>query len=86
VVNISGYPLPGDLLSCPVEAWDIADPVGKSAELYREARDLIQRLTLQLVNEIRISPPVPVPLPQKTTSVLPGNMVLDRKRRLRQSS
>ena len=33
VINISGYPLPGNLLTCPVEVWEVDDPVGRSEEL-----------------------------------------------------
>lgn len=50
VVNISGHSLPVPF-SCPVRTWEVADPVGKSEDEFRKARDLIQKLTLQLVNE-----------------------------------
>jgi arsenate reductase len=86
IVNISGHPLPGDPPTCPVTVWTVDDPVGKADEQYREVRDQIQKLIIGLVDEIRQSQP-PEPAPARPAGrPLPGNMVLDRKRRLRQSS
>lgn len=51
IVNISGHPLPTPV-SCPIKAWDVTDPVGRTEEEYRKARDLIQRLTMQLLEEV----------------------------------
>ncbi len=50
VVNISGHSLPVKF-DAPVMKWDVADPIGKSEDEFRKTRDLIQKLTLQLINE-----------------------------------
>lgn len=85
IVNISGHQLPGPAPKSPVMHWDVEDPVGESEERYREARDLLQKLTLGLVDEIRKGQPVRVAanLPAKPAQ---GPMLMDRKRRLRQST
>lgn len=73
IVNISGESLPGTPTGRVVE-WNVADPVGGPDDGYRRARDLIQKLTLGFVDEIRALPP----------SVAPGvapEMRLDRRRR-----
>lgn len=85
IVNISGHSLPGDPPKCPVTVWTVEDPVGKADERYREARDQIQKLIIGLVDEIRRSQP-PAPAPERRAVHAPGNLVLDRKRRLRPSS
>ena len=51
VVNISGHQLPV-AFQAPVRKWDIPDPVGKSEEEFRKTRDLIQKFTLQLLDEV----------------------------------
>jgi protein-tyrosine-phosphatase len=56
VINISGRPLPGGS-AAPVREWEVSDPIGRSEEEYRRARDLIQRLTLTLLNELRAARP-----------------------------
>lgn len=53
VVNISGHPLPPELIDSPAIEWKIADPVGKSKELFLKTRDEIERLVMRLVLEIR---------------------------------
>jgi arsenate reductase len=86
IVNISGHSLPGDPPTCPITVWSVEDPVGKAEERYREARDQIQKLIIGLVDEVRRSQPSE-PAPQRSpVRTLPGNLVLDRKRRLRPSS
>jgi arsenate reductase len=52
IVNISGRALPGKI-TAPVIEWPVVDPVGGPEEEYRKTRDLLQRLTLHLVDEVR---------------------------------
>lgn len=53
IVNISGRPMPVEV-SVPVIEWDVADPVGAPDDDYRRARDLIQKLTIGLIAQLRI--------------------------------
>lgn len=48
VVNMSGYPLPSRVKT-EVETWDVDDPVGSDADYYREVRDLIEPMVMNLV-------------------------------------
>ena len=52
IVNMSGRTLPGNV-TAPVIDWPVVDPVGGPDEEYRKTRDLIQRLTLHLVDGVR---------------------------------
>ncbi len=52
IVNMSGRTLPGTI-TAPVIDWPVVDPVGGPDEEYRKTRDLIQRLTLHLVDGVR---------------------------------
>jgi arsenate reductase len=76
VVNISGRPLP-EAFTPILREWAVDDPIGRTPDEYRRARDLIQKLTLGLVDEMRS---------RKQTAKLKPGPLLDRKRRLRQSS
>lgn len=88
VVNISGHPLPAPVSGRVIE-WAVDDPVGRSDEDYRRARDLIQKKTLGLIDELRLAAPA-VAQPVTATDT-PGRLaieaapkrLLDRKRRLR---
>ncbi len=94
VINISGRPLPGGS-NAPVREWEVADPIGRTDDEYRRARDLIQRLTLQLINELRAQRPsiLPAkadpPAPEATVAAAearPARVLLDRRRRTRPPS
>ncbi|MCX6597592.1 MAG: hypothetical protein NTV70_14625 [Acidobacteria bacterium] len=52
IVNMSGRALPGEI-TAPVIDWPVVDPVGRPDEEYRKTRDLLQRLTLHLVDGVR---------------------------------
>jgi protein-tyrosine-phosphatase len=52
IVNMSGQPLPGSILS-PVREWDVEDPIGLSEERHREVRDRIESLVQNLILELR---------------------------------
>jgi arsenate reductase len=52
IVNMSGYGLP-DGIRCPVVDWDVADPIGKSDEVYAAVRDQIETLVSQLIENLR---------------------------------
>jgi arsenate reductase (thioredoxin) len=50
IVNMSGYPLEG---FPSVREWCVRDPYGESDKTYRAVRDQIEKLVLELVNEMR---------------------------------
>jgi arsenate reductase len=50
VVNMSGYPLPGHPKA---REWKVEDPIGGTAETYRETRDLIESLVMKLILDLR---------------------------------
>lgn len=52
LVNMSGSKLP-DRLPVPVETWNVADPMGKKDEVFRECRDQIEMLVMGLILRIR---------------------------------
>ena len=52
IVNMSGCQLPKQPGS-PVEVWNVRDPVGESEEIYREVRDQIENLVMQLILGMR---------------------------------
>jgi len=59
VVNISGYPLPSKIAP-RWRLWNVADPIGLNAGIYRQVRDQIETLVMKLVLEIRTgAPPEP---------------------------
>lgn len=87
IVNISGHSLPGATPGCPVTVWTVEDPVGKADERYREARDQIQKLIIELIDQIRRTQPEERPAAQRPAAPAQRpTLVLDRKRRLRPSS
>lgn len=51
VINMSGSRLAD--LNCPVRTWDIRDPIGCDLATYREVRDEIESLVMNLVIELR---------------------------------
>ena len=52
VVNISGEPLPPQGNARMID-WDVADPVSLSFEEHCEVRDVLERLVMNLVMELR---------------------------------
>jgi protein-tyrosine-phosphatase len=52
VVNMSGIPLPRMNTSRMIE-WKVRDPIGRSAQVYREVADQIENLVLDLISELR---------------------------------
>lgn len=77
IVNISGYSLPVPV-SAPVHVWEVADPVGRSEDEFRKARDLIQKLTIQLIDELERTPEV-----EAETEKVDHESALARRRLLR---
>ena len=53
IVNMSGYPLPGDFQGT-VEDWEVADPMGCDADEFREARDDIENRVMRLILKMRL--------------------------------
>ena len=41
IINMSGFALPGEL-TARVRDWDVLDPIGQSAEIYRRVCDQIE--------------------------------------------
>jgi arsenate reductase (thioredoxin) len=59
VVNMSGYPLPSKIAP-KWRLWNVADPIGMNDGIYRQVRDQIETLVMQLVLEVRTgAPPAP---------------------------
>ncbi len=59
VVNLSGYPLPSKIAP-RWRLWQVADPIGLNEGIYRQVRDQIETLVMQLVLEVRTgAPPAP---------------------------
>ena len=58
VVNLSGSPLPDNIAPRVLE-WDVEDPIGVSYAEHCEIRDLIERLVMSLVLELRRPKPAP---------------------------
>jgi arsenate reductase (thioredoxin) len=52
LVNMSGVRLPSRI-PLTVREWKIEDPIGRSEEVYREVRDQIEDLVMQLILEFR---------------------------------
>jgi arsenate reductase (thioredoxin) len=52
VVNLSGMAVPGDLGTRMIE-WDVADPVDMEYDEHCEVRDVIERLVMNLIMELR---------------------------------
>jgi len=54
IVNMSGHRLPNDLDSgTPVIEWEVLDPVSLQFDEHCEVRDVIERLVMNLIEEIR---------------------------------
>jgi protein-tyrosine-phosphatase len=52
VVNLTDLSLP-DGITSPVRVCKVRDPIGSGARVYRQVRDDIERLVLDLLNEVR---------------------------------
>ena len=52
IINMSGFALPQELLD-RTRDWDILDPIGQSAEIYRHVGDEIEVLVMNLISELR---------------------------------
>ena len=52
IVNMSGRPLRDDE-GAPVVEWDVLDPVSLGYDEHCQVRDVIERLVIQLVEQIR---------------------------------
>lgn len=53
IVNISGIALSKNL-AVPVEDWTVADPMGGSEDDFREAREKIEMLVMNLILRVRL--------------------------------
>jgi arsenate reductase len=52
LVNMSGYDLP-PAIARKVEEWTVTDPIGQSDAVYRDVRDRIESLVMNLILRIR---------------------------------
>jgi arsenate reductase (thioredoxin) len=52
LVNMSGVKLP-NRIPIEVREWKVEDPIGRPVEIYREVRDQIESLVMQLILELR---------------------------------
>ena len=52
VINMSGTPLPPEV-TVPVINWDVADPIGMEYKEHCEVRDVIERLVMNFVMDLR---------------------------------
>ena len=52
IVNMSGEDLPEEIRT-PVRNWQVRDPIGEPETIYREVRDQIEQLVMDLILEIR---------------------------------
>jgi arsenate reductase len=53
IVNMSGSMLPKNL-SVPVEDWQVDDPMGRSEDDFRAAREVIEMLVMRLILRVRL--------------------------------
>ncbi len=52
VINMSGFDIP-DSTGAEIRAWDVPDPVSLDYDDHCEVRDLIERLVMALITELR---------------------------------
>lgn len=53
IVNMSGFDLPPGPGTAAVQNWFVRDPFSQSEKIYRESRDHIERLVMQLILQLR---------------------------------
>ena len=53
IVNMSGSMLPRNL-GVPVEDWQVDDPMGRSEDDFRAAREVIEMLVMRLILRVRL--------------------------------
>ena len=53
IVNMSGSMLPKNL-GVPVEDWQVDDPMGRSEDDFRAAREVIEMLVMRLILRVRL--------------------------------
>ena len=56
IVNMSGAQLPS-WVPCQVIEWNVRDPIGESADVYRAVRDQIEHQVMQLILNMRSAHP-----------------------------
>jgi arsenate reductase (thioredoxin) len=58
IVNISGYPLPGEIQAASIE-WTVRDPIAFGEAIYEEVADKIEGLVMSLILQLRSAAPSP---------------------------
>jgi protein-tyrosine-phosphatase len=53
IINMSGFDLPPGPETVTVQNWFVRDPYSQSEKIYRESRDHIERLVMQLILQLR---------------------------------
>lgn len=85
IFNMSGVPLPA-AVRAEVRAWNVADPMTQSEEVYVRVRDQIEGLVMQYILELRrgqqrhgaAAPPAPrAVMPRNIATSLPRTTVND---------
>ena len=56
IVNMTGSFLPGEFRGRIID-WEVPDPVSMEYQQHCEIRDMIQRLVMKLILELRVPPP-----------------------------
>jgi len=64
IVNMSGEDLP-DEVQTPVRNWLVRDPIGGTESTYREVRDQIEQLVMDLILEMRRANERSEPVPRR---------------------
>lgn len=54
VINISGMDIDPREVRAPIREWNVKDPMGGKEQAYRDTAELIERLTMDLILELRL--------------------------------
>jgi arsenate reductase len=57
VINMSGYPFP-EPMNGRLREWSVPDPVGESKKYHEQVAQLVERLVVQLLMELRVRAPL----------------------------
>ena len=66
IVNMSGQKLPSKS-TVEIQDWEVRDPIGQDAKIYREVRDEIEQRVMRLILALRARPASPPAAPRVDT-------------------
>ena len=66
IVNMSGQKLPSKS-TVEIQDWEVRDPIGQDAKIYREVRDEIEQRVMRLILALRARPASPSAAPRVDT-------------------